>query len=159
MRSSEASWEAAPPERAPVSARHREPAGRVAGGGKRIRVLLVDDHVIVRQGLVRLLNAESDLEVVGEASDGKEAVGLTRRLQPDLVIMDVSLRDMTGVEASRAIRAEFPSVQVIGLSMYDEAEEGAAMREAGAVDYLSKLGPSEALLTAIRSCIRSPRPR
>lgn len=143
----------------PPPAQHLKPAVSVVGEGKRIRVLVVDDHAIVRQGLVRLLSGESDLEVVGEASDGQEAVVLTRQLQPDVVIMDVSLREMNGVEATRAIHSELPATQVIGLSMYDEADKGPAMREAGAVDYLSKLGPSEALLTAIRSCIRSSRRR
>jgi DNA-binding NarL/FixJ family response regulator len=115
---------------------------------------VVDDHVIVRQGIVRLLAAEPDLEVVGEASDGKEALLLTRELRPHVIIMDVGMQEMNGIEATRAIHAEWPAVQVIGLSMYDEAEKGARMRGAGAVNYLSKLGPSEALLAAIRACVR-----
>jgi DNA-binding NarL/FixJ family response regulator len=116
---------------------------------------MVDDHAIVRQGLVRLLTAEPDLEIVGEASGGREAVLLTRQLHPHVIIMDVSMRELNGIEATRAIHAEWPGVQVIGLSMYEEAEKGAAvMREAGAVHYLSKLGPSEALLAAIRACVR-----
>ncbi len=122
--------------------------------GKRIRILVVDDHGIVRQGLVQLLNAEPDFEVVGEASDGMEACLLAAKLRPRLVIMDVGLREMDGIEATRVIHAECPEVQVIGLSMYPEAEKGSAMREAGAVDYLSKLGPSERLLAAIRACAR-----
>ncbi|HSB78844.1 MAG TPA: PAS domain S-box protein [Candidatus Methylomirabilis sp.] len=140
---------------APLLSQRRQPAGRVVSGRKRTRVLVVDDHVIVRQGLVRLLNAEPDLEVVGEASDGHEAVELTGQLRPDVVVMDVGLRKQNGVEATRAIHAGCPEVQVIGLSMYEEAEKGPAMREAGAANYLSKLGPSEALLAAIRACVRS----
>ena len=120
--------------------------------GERIRVLLVDDHVIVRQALSRLLHGEPDLEVVGEASEGREAVGMTRQIVPDVVIMDVSMRGMNGIEATRVIHAELPSVQVIGLSMYDEREQGEAMREAGAVNYVSKMGPSDALIAAIRAC-------
>ncbi len=119
---------------------------------KRIRVLVVDDHVIVRQGLVRLLTAESDLEVVGEASGGHVAVELTRNLLPDVVVMDVSMKEGDGVEATRAIHAELPQVQVIGLSMYDESEQGERMRQAGAVSYISKIAPSETLIAAIRAC-------
>ncbi len=119
---------------------------------RRIRVLVVDDHAIVRQGLVRLLAGEPDLEVVGEASAGGVAVELTRQLVPDVVIMDVSMREGDGVEATRAIHAELPDVKVIGLSMYDEAEQGERMRLAGAVDYVSKIGPADALIAAIRAC-------
>ncbi len=119
---------------------------------KRIRVLVVDDHAIVRQGLVRLLTAEEDLEVVGEAPGGHVAVELTRKLLPDVVVMDVSMKEGDGVEATRAIHAEMPRVQVIGLSMYDESEQGERMREAGAVSYISKIAPSETLIAAIRAC-------
>ncbi|HWU36648.1 MAG TPA: response regulator transcription factor, partial [Candidatus Acidoferrum sp.] len=92
---------------------------------------------------------------VGEASDGKDALLQTGHLRPHVIIMDVGMREMNGIEATRAIHAQWPEVQVIGLSMYDETDKGAAMREAGAVNYLSKLGPSEALLAAIRACVRS----
>ncbi len=119
---------------------------------KRIRVLVVDDHAIVRQGLVRLLTAEPDLEVVGEAAGGHAAVALTSQLLPDVVIMDVSMREGNGVEATRAIHAELPQVQVIGLSMFDETEQGEKMRQAGAVGYVSKMAPSETLVTAVRAC-------
>lgn len=119
---------------------------------KRIRVLLADDHAIVRQGLTQLLQAEADIEIVGEASEGQEAVRLTRQLVPDVVIMDVSMPGLSGIEATRAIHSELPEVRVIGLSMYDEAEQGKAMREAGAVNYVSKIGPSDALVAAIRAC-------
>ncbi len=120
--------------------------------GKRIRILVADDHAIVRQGLVRLLSAEPDLEVVGEASGGHAAVERTRNLLPDVVVMDVSMKEGDGVEATRAIHAELPQVRVIGLSMYDEAEQGERMREAGAVGYVSKIAPSETLIAAIRAC-------
>ncbi len=120
--------------------------------GERIRVLVVDDHAIVRQGLVRLLAAEPDLEVVGEAPGGHVAVELTRKLRPDVVIMDVSMKEGDGIEATRTIHAELPQVHVIGLSMYDEAEHGEIMREAGAVGYVSKMAPSETLIGAIRAC-------
>lgn len=122
---------------------------------ERFRVLVADDHVIVRQALSKMLKSEPDMEVVGEASEGQAAIELTRRLRPDVVLMDVSMRGMSGVEATRAIHSEMPDVQVIGLSMYEEAEEGMAMRRAGAVNYVSKAGPSNALIAAIRAC----RPR
>jgi PAS domain S-box-containing protein len=116
----------------------------------RVRVLLVDDHAILRTGLSRLLREEPDFEVVGEAGDGPEAVEMARALRPDVVIMDVSLPGMTGIEATRLIRSESPKVRVIGLSMYEEAEAGAAILEAGAAAYLNKAGPSSQLIAAIR---------
>ncbi len=118
----------------------------------KIRVLVVDDHVVVRPGLVRLLAAEPDLEVVGEASGGHAAVAPTRQLLPDVVIMDVRMRDGDGIEATRTLHAELPDVQVIGLSMFDEVEQAEVMRKAGAVAYISKIAPSETLISAIRAC-------
>ncbi len=119
---------------------------------KRIRVLVVDDHAIVRQGLVRLLAAEPDFEVVGEASGGLAAVDLARQLLPDVVVMDVRMRDGDGIEATRRMHAELPEVRVIGLSMFDEAEQGEMMRRAGAVAYVCKIAPSDTLISAIRAC-------
>ena len=129
----------------------REPR-RFIAKAKKIRVLLVDDHVILRQGVIQLLNAEPDIEVVGEATEGRAVVWLARQLLPDVVIMDVSLPGMNGMQATRAIRAALPEVQVIGLSMFEDKELGEAMREAGAVSYVSKMGPSNALIAAIRAC-------
>jgi two-component system nitrate/nitrite response regulator NarL len=82
------------------------------------------------------------------------AVEMVRRVEPDVVMMDISMPKMGGVEATRAIRAEYPQVQVIGLSMFEQAEGAVKMREAGARDYLTKSGPSDALLAAIRKCGR-----
>ena len=118
--------------------------------GRKVRVLLVDDHAIVRQGFARLLNAEPDLEVVGEAADGKAAVELAGRLQPDVVTMDVNMPVLDGMEATRQIRAQCPGVRVIGLSMYASREHARAMLNAGAAAYLTKSGPAEELLAAIR---------
>jgi CheY-like chemotaxis protein len=120
---------------------------------RRIRVLLADDHLVVRQGLARLLKAEPDIEVVGEASDGVVALELARQLLPDVVTMDVSMPRMDGIEATRILHAELPEVRVIGLSMFEEAERAAAMRQAGAVNYLPKNGPADALIQAIRACL------
>ncbi len=129
--------------------------GRVRAEG-RIRVMLVDDHVVMRQGLAALLQEEPDIEIVGEASDGKSAVDLAREVRPDVVLMDVSMPGMNGIEATRIIHAENPRVRVIGLSMFEEADQAAAMRQAGAVDYLNKTGPSNAVIMTIRARIGPP---
>ncbi|HYL82057.1 MAG TPA: response regulator, partial [Candidatus Acidoferrum sp.] len=119
----------------------------------KIRVLVVDDHKVVRQGLSRLLAAEPDIEIVGEAADGKLAVELARQLSPDVVLMDISMPVMNGIEATRAILAECPAVRVIGLSMFEEVEQAQAMQDAGAVAYLSKSGAADALVAAVRACV------
>lgn len=117
---------------------------------ERIRVLVADDHQIMRDGLISLLRLEKDIEVVGEAADGRRALDLSRSLKPDVVIMDVSLPGLSGVEATRRITAELPEVAIIGLSMHEKGPMAQAMRDAGAVAYLPKGGPSEALVRAIR---------
>jgi CheY-like chemotaxis protein len=122
--------------------------------GKRIRVALVDDHMVMRQGLAGLLRSESDMEIVGEASDGAAAINLVRDLRPDVVLMDVTMPGMDGIQATRIIHSEMPGVQIIGLSMFEEGEQAIAMRAAGAVDYLTKSGPSGAVIAAIRNCCK-----
>ena len=117
----------------------------------RIRVMLVDDHVVMRQGLAQLLRAESDVEIVGEVADGKSAIELVRTLRPAVVLMDVNMPGMNGVEATEVIHAEVPDTQVIGLSMLQEEEQAAAMRQAGAVAYFAKTAPPADLIAAIRS--------
>ena len=125
-----------------------------AGSEKRIGVILVDDHMVMRQGLAGLLRAEPDIEIIGEASDGQSAIDLTRELRPDVVLMDISMPGMDGIQATRSIHKELPEIRIIGLSMLQEGEQQAAMLEAGAVNYLTKTGPSEALIDAIRACVR-----
>jgi signal transduction histidine kinase len=114
-----------------------------------IRVVIADDHKILREGLVGLLRDQAGIDVVGEASDGQAAVELCQRLNPDVIVMDVTMPGMTGIEATRIIREQMPQVQVIGLSMHEKDDMSAAMREAGAVAYLPKGGPSEDLVHAI----------
>ena len=118
----------------------------------KIRVLLVDDHRAVRQAFAFALKNEQDIEVIGEAGSGLAALEQIRQLLPDVVLMDINMPGMNGIEATRRIRAEFPHIQVIGLSMYESQEQGAAMRNAGAVAYVSKSESYDSLLAAIRAC-------
>ena len=121
-----------------------------AGAGRRIRVVLADDHPVLREGLVRLLREQPDIEVVGEAGDGETAVRLARQLRPDVVVVDVSMPRVDGVEATRRLKAEQPALRIVALSMHEDAETEQSMREAGAADYLVKSGPPERLVAAIR---------
>ena len=141
--------------RAPVA--HVPPSAEAPSKGRaardaqaRIRVVVVDDHAVARQGSTDLLGADSDIEVVGQATDGQEAVEVTSRLAPDVVIMDVSMPRMDGIEATRLIKKAHPDMRVIGLSMFEEGEQADAMRRAGAVAYLAKSGPVSALFEAVR---------
>ncbi len=122
-----------------------------------IRVLLADDHAVLRAGLARLLALEPDLEVVGQAADGREAVELADRHRPEVILMDVSMPRLDGIGATRAIRASHPEIRVIGLSMYDESEYEQAMRAAGAVAFISKNAAATNLLSTIRAAGRRER--
>lgn len=123
-----------------------------AEGASRIRILIVDDHEVVRQGLSQLLSAERDLLLVGDASNGTAAISKARALQPDVVLMDVNMPGMNGIEATRALHAEFPAMKIIGLSMYEEGHRAAEMRAAGASDYVSKHEAIDRIVATIRSC-------
>lgn len=127
-------------------------------GERRVRIVLADDHAEVLDGLLRAFNDQADFEVVGQAMDGHQAVELTRRLQPDLILMDVSMPAMDGIEATRRVTAEFPGVKVIGLSMHDDMSHGEAMRRAGAVDFLDKNGPFAEVVTTARMHAGLSRP-
>jgi PAS domain S-box-containing protein len=120
---------------------------------KKISILLVDDHRIVRQGLSSLLQLEPDFEVVAEAKDGEQALESARRYRPDVVVTDVSMPGMDGVELTRTLSREMPGIKILGLSMHIEKDVAAAMRAAGAVGYLTKGGLSENLIAAIRACM------
>jgi len=153
----------ATPLRKPGSERVRDaadlPAAVQASSDHRIRVVLADDHKMMREGLAAVLRQQADIELVGEAVDGREAVELARRLRPDVVVMDVTMPVLNGIEATRQIVSEMRAVSVIGLSMHEEADMAEAMRAAGAADYLTKDGPSDALAAAIRTCCNSGGPQ
>jgi PAS domain S-box-containing protein len=125
------------------------PAGMKRKRGK-IRLMLVDDHPVMREGLSRMLDSHADMEVIGEASDGEEAVRMAQKLIPDVILMDIRMPKMDGLEATRIIHAEFPHIRIVGLSMYDEDDQAEAMLDAGASAYRSKSGSTDRLLAAIR---------
>ena len=115
-----------------------------------IRILVVDDHEVARKALVQILTLEEYFSVVGEAIDGLDAIEKTRTLKPDVILMDVTMPQMNGVEATRAIMAEFSGVKVIGLSMHGSEEMEPHMLAAGATSYLHKLTPVQQLFDTIR---------
>ncbi len=115
------------------------------------KVLLADDHKIIRDGLRSLIRREKDMEVIGEAEGGRSAVRLAKELLPDVVIMDVSMPDMNGIEATRKIKAEVPGVKVVALSMHSDTRFISQMFDAGATGYLLKDCAFEELAGAIRS--------
>jgi two-component system, NarL family, response regulator LiaR len=122
----------------------------IPAGVRAIRVVLADDHAILRQGTVELLRREPDLEVVGEAADGQQAVDLAQTLRPDIVVMDVRLPVISGIEATRRIRETLPGVQVLVLSAYDDDQFVISSLRAGASGYLLKNAPVSELVKAIR---------
>lgn len=111
---------------------------RVSGRGEPIRVLIVDDHELIRRSLALTLAAEADIEVVGEASDGQEAVEMADRLMPDVALMDVRMPRQGGIEATRGIKASVPSTRIIMLTVSDEEEDLFEAIKAGATGYLLK---------------------
>ena len=114
-------------------------------------LLVVDDHAIVRQGLIELLAKETDIDVIGAAASGEQAIQAVRSLHPDVVLMDISMPGMNGIEATRIIKAEMPDVRVIGLSIHEDVGMRSKMEQAGAVAYCRKSGPVEELIETIRT--------
>jgi two-component system, NarL family, response regulator NreC len=120
----------------------------------KIRVLLADDHAIVRAGVRLLLEAEPDMEVVGEALNGTEAVTLAESLRPDVILMDIAMPDMNGLEATRQIKGSFPNVHVLVLTMHRSDEYFFEMLKAGASGYVLKAAETNDLIGAIRAVAR-----
>ena len=116
----------------------------------KIRLLLVDDHEIVRAGIRMLFLAESDMEIVGEVGSGEEAIEAVRDLTPDVVIMDVAMPGMTGIEATRQIKEACPDTVVLALTMYDDEQYFFEMLNAGASGYIPKRAAPDDLVSAIR---------
>jgi signal transduction histidine kinase/DNA-binding NarL/FixJ family response regulator len=147
--------------RVPVLERHSEVARAIAE--KRaaqkpeaarhgpVRILVVDDHTIFRRGLISILESYPDLKVVGEASDGEEGVARASDLMPDVVIMDLAMPRMNGIEATRIIKSRFMSIDVLALSFQESDHARGSVLEAGASAYFTKSGPLDALLRAIRA--------
>ncbi len=114
------------------------------------KLLLVDDHAVVRSGLRMLLESEPDVEIVGEAGTGKEALEAVRQLMPDVILMDINLPDISGIEAAQMIKTEFPAIAVVALTIHEDQEYFFKMLEAGASGYVPKRAAPDELLTAIR---------
>jgi PAS domain S-box-containing protein len=117
------------------------------GGG--LRVLFADDHQVMRQGLIRLISSQPDIQVAGEAANGREAVELARQLRPDVIVMDISMPVMDGIEATRRIKSELPEVRIIGLSMFEDDNAAQNFINAGAHTFVRKTASSAELLKAI----------
>jgi len=122
------------------------------------RILLADDHAMLRQGTAALLRLEPDIDIVAEAGNGREAVELARQLKPDIVVMDVRMPILSGIEATRTIRASLPNVQVLVLTAHDDDEYVFSLLEAGASGYLLKTAPVSELVKAIRQVRKGELP-
>ena len=121
---------------------------------QKIRVLVVDDHTIVRDGICALLALAGDIEVVGEATNGAEALKKVGEIKPDVVLMDISMPIMGGLEATRRISKEFPGTKVLVLTQYDDKEYFFPVIESGASGFISKAAASSELTVGIRSVYR-----
>ena len=115
------------------------------------RIMIVDDHKIVREGLRSLIEEDGNYQVVGEAGNGREALKRAKELMPDIVIMDVAMSEMNGIEATRQLIAAMPDIRVLALSMYSDSRYVKQMLEAGALGYLVKENAFEEILTALGS--------
>ena len=116
-----------------------------------IRLMLVDDHAVVRSGLRMLLEGEPDLEIVGEADNGSEAISQVQTLKPDVILMDITLPDISGIEATSQIKESWPETAVVALTIHEDEEYFFRMLEAGASGYVPKRAAPEELITAIRT--------
>jgi len=120
-----------------------------------MRGLLIDDQAVVRSSLAHPLNTQPGVEVIGEAGNGSEGVAPARQLHPDVILIDTHIPLLDGIEATQIIHAEFPNIRIIGLSMFETAEQIDAMRAAGAVGYVGKVGQAATFLAASHADARS----
>ncbi len=120
----------------------------------KIKVLIADDHTLVRQGIRSLLALTADIEIVGEAADGREAIKKVRQLAPDVVLMDLAMPNMGGLEATRRIRKEFPGTKVLAVTQYDDSEYVIPVIEAGARGFVTKMASPLELASAIQAVYR-----
>ena len=118
---------------------------------KKLRVLLADDHKVVRDGLRLLIDSQRDMRVVGEAADGKEALRQAHALKPDVVVMDLSMPELNGLQATERLRAEQPAVKVVALTVHEDASYLMQLCKAGAVGYVLKRSAGDDLIQAIRA--------
>jgi len=126
----------------------------------RVKILLVDNHTIFLDGLRMLIEKEPDMKVIGEADNGQRAIELAKRLTPDIVIMDITMPDMNGIDVTRAIIKDSPSTHIIALSVHSDRRLTSAMLEAGASGYLTKDCTFEELLTTVANVgTDNPQPR
>jgi len=117
----------------------------------KLRILVADNHAMVRQGLCSILNQYKDIQVVGEAANGEEAVALATSIQPDVILMDVTMPKLDGIEATRLLKRKHPGVDVIGLSIHTTASVEAAMRDAGAIAFINKEAAADVLYHTIQT--------
>lgn len=118
----------------------------------KLRILLADDHMVVREGLKALINAQPDMEVVGEAENGKEALKRASELLPDVVVMDISMPEMNGVVATELLKKECPQTRIVALTFYEDTGYLRQLLKAGASGYVLKRAVVEELVQAIRTC-------
>jgi len=120
----------------------------------KIKLLLADDHAVVRSGLRMLLEAQPDMEIIGEAENGRETIEKVRTLQPDVVLMDIEMPGMNGIEATRQIKENMPKTAVLALTMYEDDQYFFEMLKAGAAGYIPKRAAPDALVNAIHTVQR-----
>ncbi|MBA3512988.1 MAG: response regulator transcription factor [Pyrinomonadaceae bacterium] len=117
----------------------------------KLRIFLADDHAVVREGLKSLVNAQPDMEVVGEAGDGRATWQRAKQLQPDVVVMDISMPELNGVQATERLKGECPEVRVLALTVHEDTSYLRQLLQAGASGYVLKRGAAEELIHAIRT--------
>jgi two-component system response regulator DegU len=115
-----------------------------------IKILIVDDHALLREGLIKILSLEEELEIIGEASKGEEAIDLARKLRPDIILMDINMPGINGIEATKVIKKELPQIGIIALTIHDDEEYIFELVRAGVSGYVLKDISPERLISAIK---------